>query len=48
LPPPAHSLHAERETAFEGGFIAAEKDRECRSGEEASRLHSITYCKLMR
>jgi len=48
LPPPAHSLHAERETAFEGGLIVAAKDRECRSGGETSCLDRITYRKLMR
>ena len=48
MPPPTHSLHADRETAFEGGLIAAEKDRECRSGEETSCLDRITYRKLMR
>jgi hypothetical protein len=43
----AESLHADRETAFEGGLIA-EKDRDCRFGEEASCLDRITYRKLMR
>jgi hypothetical protein len=47
-PPPAHSLHTERKTTFEGGLIAAEKDRECRSDGEASCLDRITYRNLMR